>query len=144
MTQSRLRLVSGVPLIREKLTRLYAARVHGNLAAFAAGFRPDGVFHLVGDARLVPEAGRHRGRAAIETALRSLYVNFQYLDGLLVDMVVDLDAAAVRRHVTVRSRATGAVGEFEIAEHLSLDNGEIVELVQFMDTASMAVLAGRI
>ena len=102
------------------------------------------MFHLVGDARLVTEAGRHRGRTAIETVLRSLYDNFQYLDGLLIDMIVDLDAAAVRRHVTIRSRATGAVGEFEIAEHLSLDNGEIVELVQFMDTASMAVLARRI
>ena len=72
MTPSRLRLVSGVPLVREKLTRLYAARVSGDLAAFAGGFKADGVFHLVGDARLVTEAGRHRGRTAIETVLRNL------------------------------------------------------------------------
>lgn len=144
MSQPRLRLVSGVPLIRERLTRLYAARASGNIKAFAAGFHPDGVFHLLGDARLVPEAGPHRGRPAIEAVLRSLYDSFQYLDGLLVDMVVDLDAAAIRRHITVRAQATGAVGEFEIAEHLSLVDGQIVELVQFMDTASMAVLAGRI
>ncbi|WP_170181968.1 nuclear transport factor 2 family protein [Phreatobacter stygius] len=144
MSQSSLRVVSGLPFVREKLTQLYVARVRGDMAAFAAGFAVDGVFHLLGDPRLVPEAGPRCGRAAIQAVLESLFRNYQYIDGLLVDMIVDLNAAVVRRHVTLRSPATGAIAEFEVAEHLRLRDGEIVELVQFMDTASMAVLAGRI
>uniref|UniRef100_UPI0019530454 hypothetical protein n=1 Tax=Escherichia coli TaxID=562 RepID=UPI0019530454 len=61
-----------------------------------------------------------------------------------VDMIVDLNCALVRRHLTLRSTATGAIAEFEVAEHLRFREGEIVELVQFMDTASMAVLSGRV
>ncbi|MBN8939128.1 MAG: nuclear transport factor 2 family protein [Rhizobiales bacterium] len=144
MPQSSLRVVSGLPFVREKLTQLYAARARGDMALFAAGFAPDGVFHLLGEPRLVPEAGPRSGRAAIQAVLESLFRNYESIDGLLVDMIIDLNAALVRRHVTLRSVATGAIGEFEVAEHLRFRDGDIVELVQFMDTASMAVLSGRI
>ncbi|MGL4284942.1 MAG: nuclear transport factor 2 family protein [Phreatobacter sp.] len=144
MQQSSLRVVSGLPFVREKLTQLYAARARGDMALFAAAFATDGVFHLLGDPGLVPEAGPRRGRAAIRAVLESLLRNYESIDGLLVDMIIDLNSAVVRRHLTLRSVATGAIGEFEVAEHIRFKDGEIVELIQFMDTASMAVLSGRI
>lgn len=144
MPQSSLRVVSGLPFVREKLTRLYAARARGDMAQFAAGFATDGVFHVLGDPGLLPEAGPRRGRAAIRAVLESLFRDYENIDGLLVDMIVDLNSALVRRHVTLRSVATGAIAEFEVAEHIRFRDGEIIELVQFMDTASMAVLSGRI
>jgi ketosteroid isomerase-like protein len=143
MSQPSLRVVSGLPAIRERLTRLYAARARGDVATFAAGFAREGTFHILGDQRLMPEAGKHCGRPAIEATLESLKHNYEAIDGLLVDLIVDLNAAMVRRHATLRSPVTGAVAEFEIAEHLRLANGEIVELVQFIDTVAIAVLSGR-
>lgn len=144
MSQPSLRVVSGLPFVRERLTQLYAARARGDMALFAAGFASDGVFNLVGDPRLVPEAGPRCGRAAIQAVLEDLSRNYETIDGLLVDMIIDLNSAVVRRHLTLRSPITGAIAEFEAAEHVRLRDGEIIELVQFMDTASMAVLSGRI
>ncbi|WP_163066535.1 nuclear transport factor 2 family protein, partial [Acinetobacter baumannii] len=67
---------------------------------------------------LVPEAGPRCGRHAIQAVLESLFREYRSIDGLLVDMIVDLNCALVRRHLTLRSTATGAIAEFEVAEHL--------------------------
>lgn len=144
MAQPSLRVVSGLPLVRERLARLYGARRDGDGAAFAAAFAEDGVFHLVGDTRLVPQAGPRRGRAAIAAVIADLYSSYEYVDALIVDMAVDLNAAVIRRQLTLRSRDTGGVAEFEAADFIRLRDGEIVELKQFIDTASLALLSGRI
>lgn len=144
MAQPSLRVVSGLPLVRERLARLYAQRRAGDAEAFASAFAEDGVFHLVGDTRLVPQAGPRRGRAAIAAVLADLFAKYEYVDALIVDMAVDLNAAVIRRQLTLRSRESGAVAEFEAADFLRMRDGQIIELKQFIDTASMALLAGRI
>lgn len=144
MTSPSLRVVSGPAFLKERLAQLYAARRRGDAAAFADGFAEDGVFHILGDSRLLPEAGPRQGRAAIRDVVAALYRNYEYVDALMVDIVVDLSLAAVRRHLTLRSRETRAVGEFDVADFIRFRDGEIIELVQFMDTASLAVLSGRV
>jgi len=144
MAHPSLRVVSGLPLVRERLARLYAERRAGNGAAFAAAFAEDGVFHLVGDSRLVPQAGPRQGRKAIARVVDDLYATYEYVDALIVDMAVDLNAAVIRRQLTLRSRDSGGVAEFEALDLIRMRDGEIVELKQFIDTASLALLAGRI
>lgn len=144
MTYPSLRVVSGLPFLKERLAELYGARRRGDAVAFAAGFAEDGVFHILGDTRLVPEAGPRQGRAAIQKVMELCYQRYQYIDVLVVDVVVDINLAAVRRHLTLRSSETGAVGEFDVVDFVRFRNGEIVELMQFMDTASLAVMAGRV
>ncbi|WP_439573483.1 nuclear transport factor 2 family protein [Phreatobacter sp.] len=144
MAHPSLRVVSGLPLVRERLARLYAERRAGNGAAFAAAFAEDGVFHLIGDSRLVPQAGPRRGRKAIALVVDDLYATYEYVDALIVDMAVDLNAAVIRRQLTLRSRDSGGVAEFEAVDFIRMRDGEIVELKQFIDTASLALLAGRI
>jgi ketosteroid isomerase-like protein len=144
MAYSGLRVVSGLPFLKERLSQLYVARSQGKADVFAAGFAEDGVFTLIGDTRLIPQAGPRHGRAAIASVIRDLYRTYQYVDAMVIDMMVDLNAAVVRRHLTLKSAATGAVGEFEVADFIVLKDGEIIELTQFMDTASLALLTGRI
>jgi ketosteroid isomerase-like protein len=144
MAQPSLRVVSGLPMVRERLARLYAQRRAGKAEAFAAAFAEDGVFHLIGDTRLVPQAGPRQGRKAIAAVIADLHRAYEDVDALIVDMAVDLNAAVIRRQLTLRARETGAVAEFEAADFIRLRDGEIVELKQFIDTASLALLAGRI
>lgn len=144
MSQPSLRVISGLPYLKERLAELYAARRNGQFEQFAAGFAEDGSMRIVADSRLVPEAGPFRGRAAISKGVRQLFQRYEYVDGLVVDVVAEFDLAVIRRQLTLRSSITGAVADFDVADFVRFRNGEIIELVQFMDTASLAVLAGRI
>ena len=69
MAHPSLRVVSGLPLVRERLARLYAERRAGNGAAFAAAFAEDGerVFATPGAERGL----RWRAPGAIATATMS-------------------------------------------------------------------------
>lgn len=144
MSQPSLRVIAGTSLLKERLGDLYAARRKGDIDGFAAAFAEDGVFRIQADSRLVPEAGPYHGRPAIAKGLSRLIKAYEFVDGLVVDIVADIDVAMVRRQLTLRSSSTGAISDFDIADLVRFRNGDIVELVQYMDTASLAVLAGRI
>jgi ketosteroid isomerase-like protein len=144
MSQPSLRVIAGTNLLKEKLADLYAARRKSDADAVAASFAEDGVFRIQADSRLVPEAGPFKGRAAIAKGFRQLFKQYDYVDGMMIDIIADIDVAVVRRQLTLRSTATGAVADFDIADFVRFRNGEIAEITQYMDTASLAVLAGRI
>ncbi len=144
MSQPSLRLISGLPYLKERLAELYAAGRSGHADQFAAAFAEDGFMRIVADSRLVPEAGPLRGRAAIAKGLRQWCSRYEYVDGLVVDVIADFDIAVTRRQLTLRCIATGSVADFDVADFVRFRNGEIVELAQFIDTASLAVLSGRI
>jgi ketosteroid isomerase-like protein len=144
MAQPSLRVIAGTSLLKERLSELYAARRRGDADTFAAAFAEDGVFRIQADSRLVPEAGPYRGRAAIIKGFRDLVKRYEFVDALMVEIIADVDVAVVRRHLTLRSTTTGAIGDFDIADFVQFRSGEIIELDQYMDTASLAVLAGRI
>lgn len=144
MPQPSLRVISGLPSLKERLAKLYKLYHNGDAEGFAAGFAEDGCMRIQADSRLVPEAGPFHGRTAVVKGARQILERYEHVDGLMVDIVADIDAAIVRRQVTLRSTATGAIGDFDIADFVRLRNGEIVDLAQFIDTASLAVLAGRI
>ncbi|PTM60943.1 nuclear transport factor 2 family protein [Phreatobacter oligotrophus] len=144
MAQPSLRVIAGTSLLKERLSELYAARRRGDADTFAAAFAEDGVFRIQADSRLVPEAGPYRGRPAIMRGFRDLVKRYEFVDALMVEIIADVDVAVVRRHLTLRSTTTGAIGDFDIADFVQFRSGEIIELDQYMDTASLAVLAGRI
>ncbi len=144
MSQPSLRVIAGTSLLKERLGELYAARRRGDADTFAAAFAEDGVFRIQADSRLVPEAGPYRGRAAISKGFRDLVKRYEYVDGLVVEIIADVDIAVVRRQLTLRSATTGAIADFDLADFVRFRNGEIIEIVQYMDSASLAVLAGRI
>lgn len=144
MTYPSFRVLSGTVAVRERLIDLYEARRRGDGDGFASGFAEDGIFHILGDTRLLPETGPRQGRRDIARVIKRCYQQYEYVDALLVDVIVDINLAAVRRQLTLRSRDTGAVGEFDVMDFIRLRDGEIVELTQFMDTASLAIMSGRV
>jgi len=144
MSQPSLRLISGLPYLKERLAELYAAGRSGDADQFAAGFAEDGFMRMVADSRLVPEAGPFRGRAAIAKGLRQWCSRYEYVDGLVVDVIAEFDIAVTRRQLTLRCTATGSVADFDLADFVRFENGQIIELSTFIDTASLAVLSGRI
>lgn len=144
MTYPSLRVVSGPSVLKERLAQIYAARSRGDIAAFVDAFADDGVLHIIGDSRLVPESGPRQGREAIRKALDSFRRSYDYIDAIVVDIIVDRNRAAVRQHLTLRAKATGAVGEFDVVDMIRFRDGEIEDLTTFIDTASLAVLSGRV
>lgn len=144
MTYPSLRVVSGPSVLKERLAQIYAARSRGDIAGFVAAFAEDGVYHLIGDTRLVPEAGPRHGRAAIRKVIETFNRNYDYVDAIVVDIIVDRHSAAVRQHLTLRAKATGAVGEFDMVDMIRFRDGEIASMTTFIDTASLAVLSGRV
>ena len=54
MSQPSLRVISGLPYLKERLAELYTARRNGQAELFAAGFAEDGYMRIGADSRLVP------------------------------------------------------------------------------------------
>jgi ketosteroid isomerase-like protein len=144
MAQPNLRIHTGLPLIKERVARLFLARRDGRAEDLLTIFVPDCCYRLVCDPRLFAQVGPVFGHAAVLDSFRACDQILEYIDTIMVDMIVDERRAVVRRHATIRSRETGNVGEFEIADLLEFRDGMITKMTQFVDTASLGLLVGRI
>ncbi len=101
------------------------------------------MFRSRSDSRLVPEAGPFMGAPPITKGLRQLVKAYEFVDGwssISSPMSMWRSCAGNSRF---GARRLGHRG-FRYRGHRPFRNGEIIELIQYMDTASLAVLAGRI
>ncbi|QCK86210.1 nuclear transport factor 2 family protein [Phreatobacter aquaticus] len=144
MAQPILRVHTGLPLIKERVARLFLARRDGKADDLLTIFAPECSYRLICDPRLFPKVGPFYGHTEILESFRACDQILEYIDTIVVDMIVDERRAVVRRHATIRSRETGNVGEFEIADLLEFRDGMITKMTQFVDTASLGLLVGRI
>lgn len=144
MAQPHLRVLTGLPLIKERVARLFLARREGRAEELLSIFAPDCVYRLVCDPRLFPQTGPFHGHDELIASFSACDKLLEYVDTLVLDMIVDDRRAVVRRHATLRSRETGNVGEFEIADVMHFRDGLITHMTQFVDTASLGLLVGKI
>jgi len=113
------------------------AAPEANSDVFRQYFSPDVVCDFVGDPSRLYYAGKRVGLAAMFDLICAAAVDFEQLRFSLSDIAVEGGWFACRRTVEWRHRGTGKQRCVEFADFLKFENGQIVEVVEFRDTATM-------
>jgi ketosteroid isomerase-like protein len=123
----------------EKIIRdAYAARAAKDIDAILRMFKPDAVFHMVGSPATFPGATRVEGQDQLRASIGSLIQAFDFLDWTMLTSVIEGDKAAVHWRLKVKHNPTGEIFVTELFDLWTIDDGRVVSLVQFCDTAFVA------
>jgi hypothetical protein len=95
----------------------------------------------VGDQARLPYAGRHVGVEAMLGVIRAVNIDFEQTNVAVSEMIVDGSQVCGRRRVHWRHRGTCRRGVSELAGFVRFENGLVVELIEFRDTVSLALMA---
>jgi ketosteroid isomerase-like protein len=121
--------------VLEPIQQAYAARARGDLDDLVAAFHPDGVFTLVGDRKALDVAGSVQGHRSLREALGSFIATFHFVERQILSELVEGDRAAVHSRLIVRYNATNETRTTECVDLLKIQDGKIIELIEFADTA---------
>jgi ketosteroid isomerase-like protein len=75
------------------------------------------------------------GHAEIMARFEAMIAGFALSDAAILNFFVDGNQAAVRWRATVRDATTRDDATTEVAQFLKVENGKVVSLVEFLDTA---------
>lgn len=115
--------------------RAYAARGRGDLEGLMAVFHPEAVFTLVGDKKALEVAGSVQGHDGLREALGGFIATFQFVERQILSELVEGNRAAVQSRLVVRYNPTNTIRTTECLDLLKFQDGKIIELVEFADTA---------
>jgi ketosteroid isomerase-like protein len=121
--------------MREVIQEVYAARGRGDLEGLMSGFHPDAVFTLVGDKAALDVAGSVRGHHSVMETLGGFIANFDFVERKILGELIEGDRAAVHSRLVVRYNPTNATRTTECLDLLRFQDGKIIELIEFADTA---------
>ncbi len=117
---------------------LCAARAAGDMDTLRQGYAGNATFRIAGSpaggALTAPLTGHAEIMARFESNIASLPLG----DFAIVDLLVEGNQAAVRWRATVRGANSKDESTSEIAQFLEVENGKVVTLVEFLDTAFAA------
>jgi ketosteroid isomerase-like protein len=122
-------------VLLEQVRRAYKARDAGLLDDLMAECHPDVVFTLAGDQGASEMVGCMSGHSEVKQAAAKLIDTFQFVQRDILTELVDQDRVAVRSRLTVRSCPTNMTRDTEIMDLFRIQDGKIVELIEFADTA---------
>ena len=124
--------------ILEVVDAAYAARAKGDKAELARFWAPGATFHIVGDPRFagrLPETPSN-AKAAVDDLIDR--VEFKAVER--IDAIVEGHKAAIHWRVTMVAKGKAPV-ETELYDLWTFnDDGKVSSLLQFGDTAMLAVL----
>jgi len=128
----------------EALVRgLCAARVAGDMDTLRRGYAPNATFRIAGSPDWGALTTALTDHAAIMARFESNIASLPLSDFALLDLVVDGNTAAVRWRATVRGAAGSDESGTEVAQFLEVENGKVVSLVEFLDTAFALTLLDK-
>jgi ketosteroid isomerase-like protein len=119
----------------ELVRRAYAARGKGDLDELMTAFHPEAVFTLVGDSRSLQAAGSVKGHPSLRETLGGFISSFEFTERHILSELVEADRAAVHSRLVVRYSPTNTIRTTECLDLLKFQDGKIVELIEFADTA---------
>ncbi len=122
--------------IRCRLGEIAHFRLTGQLGRMAKHFAPDVVVHFNCTQLGLFSSGTSRGRDAFIASMRRSEIDYEALDGEIVDVLVENGRAAVRWSTCWRHRGTGRVYVIDMAYFLKWRGSEIVELYEYLDYPS--------
>jgi ketosteroid isomerase-like protein len=126
-----------------RLEAAYEALSVDDVALFLAAFSQSARWSLQGNIAGLPFAGMQSGHAEIRRMIRRIYDEFKMRDFFIEDIIVGDASAAVRWSALATSKQTGRQLQLDVFDHIVLNDGLIVSLTQFFDTAAIADAAGR-
>jgi ketosteroid isomerase-like protein len=117
------------------IDRAYDARGKGNLAGLMAAFHSDAVFELKGDKNVLAVAGAVEGHSNVQAVMADFIGAFEFIKRKTVDILVDGDRAVVHLRVDIKFIPKGTVVTTDVLDMFRFEDGKIIELVEFADTA---------
>jgi len=130
--------------VEDLLEEFYAARVRGDLEAVAKLFAASATFQVAGSDRASPMPMIVKGNFGISSLMQGMIANFELSDFTILEMLIDGGSAAVRWQATIHYTKTGQIFSTELADFLTIANGQVTSLIEFLDTALAAkVLAAK-
>ena len=121
--------------IKSLIEQAYEARRTENIDALMAAVHPDCKFEIAGAKPLAQAAGIAQGHAQLRETLTALIGNFQFVRRDFLNMVIEDGRAAVHSRVVLRFVPNGKTETTEIIDLWKFENGKIIELTEFVDTA---------
>jgi ketosteroid isomerase-like protein len=121
--------------IIETIYRAYDARGKGDIEGIMAAFHPNAVFELKGEKEILEIAGDVQGHPNLRAAMTAFVETFEFVKRDIVDAILEGDRAAVLSRVTIRFIPKDVVVTTDMLDTFRFDNGKIIELVEFADTA---------
>jgi ketosteroid isomerase-like protein len=120
----------------EALVRgLCAARVAGDMDVLRRGYADNATFRIAGSPAWGVLTAPLVGHAEIMARFESMIANFALGDFAVLNLFVHGKQAAIRWRATVRDAKTEDESTTEVAQFLEVENGKVVSLVEFLDTA---------
>jgi ketosteroid isomerase-like protein len=119
----------------DTIYRAYDARAKGDIEGLMAAFHPNAVFELKGEKDVLEVAGAVQGHPDLRAAMAGLIENFEFVKRDIIDAMVEGDRAAVHSRLKVRFVPKDVVFTSDVLDTFRFENGKIIELVEFADTA---------
>ncbi|QOZ55046.1 nuclear transport factor 2 family protein [Bradyrhizobium sp. CCBAU 53338] len=117
------------------IRRAYAARGDGDVKGLVAAFHPEGSFNLIGDKGALHLTGNVQGHQPLLAAFGQFIEHFTFEKREILTELVEGNCAAIRSRLDIRYRPSGKVFSTEVLDLFKFQDGKIVELVEYADTA---------
>ena len=119
----------------EMINRAYDARTRSDLEAVMDAFHADALFELKGDKDVLEVAGAAQGHPDVRTAMTGLIQNFEFIKRDIVTETVEGDRVVIHSRVKMRFVPKDVVFTTELHDTFRFEDGKIIELIEFADTA---------
>lgn len=126
----------------EVIERAYDARNNGAIDAIMAEFHPKAAFELKGDKSMLSVVGRAEGHANVRAAMGQLIGAFDFLQREILETIIEGNRAVVHSRLKIKFVPTGRIFDTDVLDSIKFEDGKIVELVEFADTALIRDLVG--
>jgi ketosteroid isomerase-like protein len=121
----------------EVIRGAYAARRGGDLEGLMSAFHPAAVFTLVGDKKALDVVGSVQGHGGLREALGGYIAAFEFGQRDILTEVVEGNRAVVHSRLVVRYKPKDKVWTTEVLDLFKFQDGKIIELIEFADTAQI-------
>ncbi len=128
--------------MRKLVEQAYTERARGNIEGVMAAFHADAVFELVGDQKVLPLTGAVRSHPNVREAMSGFIGAFQFIKRDIISFIAEGDRAAVHSRLTIRFVPKDQTFTTELTDLFKFQDGKIIELVEFADTALIKEITG--
>lgn len=117
------------------LTRFYAARVEGDMQALGEAFAENASFQIAGSPEYSMLAATAEGHEAVMGLLQTIADSFELSEFTCLDMIIEGNKAAIRWRACVINVTSGDSFTTELADFIEVEDGKIISVSEFLDTA---------
>lgn len=93
------------------------------------------MFNLVGDKTALEVAGSVRGHRDLRETPGAFIATFDFVERKILSDLIEGDRAAAHSRLVVRFKPTGETRTADVLDLLRIQDGKIIELIEFADTA---------